>query len=561
MAYVTEISWPGIQAISGFHGEQSHGPSPGRFLIACFPQDKPPEAQGTLTLRYSNGFKREFKDCIIDSASSQFNESGDVVGIVILDWRWRWQGGEISGRYNQRSLGGKISTDFYEAKSLRELAELCLKKMSQTGFDVSEIPNGDFPTINWDAENPAAALQNLCESVGCRIVPQKNNRVKICRAGKGKELFPDLPYTGLGAALELYAPYDSIMVVGAPIVASVTYDLQLVGRTDAYETDSGQKRFWRQIDELGYKPKEKTWEEEYLGVHIDPFENGGRNKAYYEESLWRWFEPTTVEVARGCKLLDDAGVTSPLKDYRAALPMIHEIPASSFLDSEEFKFAASMYQPTVTGKHYPHWEAIFHTIDQVVSREFFIEQSSEHLLVKFSDQIQSHTEQNRVARPELKLEAAANILHPKLKTPVRFTRTRKFGKPAADGIACPLVLRHDDIVLYHGLDKNLNKQCLDECNKRANFYIDQKLKELQDHKPQSQEIVGWHEVELDGAIQVIEYEYSQGGTRMTLYRNQDHGTPISPSYVEKMGSIRQEKISLATAGLFARIEAARRGVK
>jgi hypothetical protein len=560
MSLITEISWPGIQAFDSFHGEQSHGTSPGRFLITCYPQDKPPETKGTLTLSYSNGFKRTFEDCIIDSASWQFNESGEVVGITILDWRWRWRGGEISGRYNQRTQSGKINTDFYEAKTPRELAELCLKKMSQKGFDVSEIPVGDYPAIDWDADNPAAALQSLCESVGCRVVPQKNNRVKICRVGKGKELFPNLPYTGLGEALELFTPYDSIMVIGAPVVAAVTYKLQMVGLTNEFEKDSGQKRFWKPMDDLSYKPA-GGWENDGLVGVIDVFENGGRNAAYFEQSVWKWLEPTTVEVAPGCKLLDEAGVKSPIKDYRAALPMLQEIPVSSFLDSEEFKFAAKMYQPIVNGKHLPQWDAVFRNVDQIVATPFSIEQSAEHLLVKFSTAVFSLDDEGKLAKPELSLGASANILDPNKKTPIRFTRSKKISSSAPGTDSCTLILRHDDIVLYHGTDKTLNKNCLDECNKRADYYIDLKIKELRDHKPQSQELAGWFDIELDGAIQVMEFEYSQGGTVMKLYRNQDHGTPISPSYVEKMGSIQQEKTSLKTANLFARAEASRRGVK
>ena len=75
----------------------------------------------------------------------------------------------------------------------KELATLCLNTaMNETGFVLDGLPDLVRPTVMWDYENPANALQALCDDLGCRIFLGLDNKVHIkCKAGVGEALPTD----------------------------------------------------------------------------------------------------------------------------------------------------------------------------------------------------------------------------------------------------------------------------------------------------------------------------------------------------------------------------------
>ena len=54
-------------------------------------------------------------------------------------------------------------------KKPQALATLCLQAMGEDDYDVSALPNDARPEIDWSYQNPAEALQQLCDKLGCRV--------------------------------------------------------------------------------------------------------------------------------------------------------------------------------------------------------------------------------------------------------------------------------------------------------------------------------------------------------------------------------------------------------
>jgi hypothetical protein len=146
---------------------------------------------------------------------------GPTLTILIEDNRWTWSGGQISGRFNvpaeylntvplvtfatQANFGNQNFTQVpippeelpirpETAVNAQDLCKRCLKAMGVARFDVSAIDPKSYPSVEWDSEVPARALQALVERYGCRIVYRKDsNAVFICKEGVGLPL-PDGPF-------------------------------------------------------------------------------------------------------------------------------------------------------------------------------------------------------------------------------------------------------------------------------------------------------------------------------------------------------------------------------
>ena len=192
------VSFPGINHIIGGTYTLSHGISPGICTIQMTPQLNFPAAGGTLTFFY-DGTTISFVDCKIDKHSLRKSDRGEVWEVSIFDRRWKWQFGEISGQYNLRYESGQIVTGdtgddsqivANTEKTPRQLAQLCLEAMGETlPFPViDDLPNDARPLIEWDSVNPAAALADLCDSLGCRVVLQLNGGVAIRKINVGSAL-------------------------------------------------------------------------------------------------------------------------------------------------------------------------------------------------------------------------------------------------------------------------------------------------------------------------------------------------------------------------------------
>jgi len=219
-----------------------HGIAPGVGSITAVPFAGFANTVGDLVLTYGSTTIR-FPDCSIVNPSLRGGaNSPRMWSLSVLDRRWKWKFGEVSGRYN--SLRPDNMIDDRTEKTPRELATLLLNAMGEENYDISALPDTARPFIDWYYTNPALELQNLCESLGCRVILQLDNRVVLKRVSVGDPL----PQTGqemnLSFGMEGAAVPDKIKLIGGPTLFQSRLVLQAVAQDiDRWSPASGINRF------------------------------------------------------------------------------------------------------------------------------------------------------------------------------------------------------------------------------------------------------------------------------------------------------------------------------
>lgn len=137
----------------------------------------------TLLLTDFESVSAPFRNCRVTRATvGQSGGGGRWYEVQFQDRRWMW--GErcfaIYGEYNL-AVGEKVF-----ARTMQQLAVLCLEAMGEVGYNVSLLPDFPGPPVQWDASDPAVELQRLCESVGCLVTLSPQDRVVIARDGFGR---------------------------------------------------------------------------------------------------------------------------------------------------------------------------------------------------------------------------------------------------------------------------------------------------------------------------------------------------------------------------------------
>jgi hypothetical protein len=237
----------------------THGITPTPNTVRIPMQKQVPFAKnGDVTLTYDNQ-KIFLPDCTVDFVEQAIGDHL-IWAVTILDRRWRWKFGSISGRYNVRVRNG---TDIRPEtkKTVRQLAQLCLAQMPSTGGVIGEqnaqigaLPADVFPEIDWFYTNPAEALTALCEQFGYRpIYNWPKDNVIIAEVGRGQQFDLSLPYEKDSLTYNPPEKPGAIVIVCGP--SSTQYDFPL--------KEKGLEHDGRilPLDDLSYAPR-------WLGVPI-----------------------------------------------------------------------------------------------------------------------------------------------------------------------------------------------------------------------------------------------------------------------------------------------------
>lgn len=226
----------------------SHGTDPSKafMYIPPDPRTKIPEiAELKIT------FGREtisFPDCRFERMTFEQSDDGRIVwGLVIQDTRWRWRFGSISGFYNI-TVGDRVKKVRQNTlKSPQELFKLCFDALGipPKRLNLSQVPNDARPQIAWEHERIDHAINQLCQTLGCRCILLPGNMVAVVPQGQGRPL-PVLPYTSYQTELEPPLYSDSILFVGAPVLREIDIELEPIG-----EGEFG--RIYK-LDDLPFKP-------------------------------------------------------------------------------------------------------------------------------------------------------------------------------------------------------------------------------------------------------------------------------------------------------------------
>lgn len=232
------------------------------------------------TMFFTDGVRSvSFSKCVVNDISPSISDSGELVWqIGIVDRRWMWAFGQVSGEYNypevllsaaqsaekkaeEKKKGGKEPKSKRADKiirplSLRELCSFLLTQMKEKDFDVTRVPDDTYPYVNWNLVVPGHALDELCQAHNLHIVLTHKDKVVIYPFGESdadgslKSGLPNFPSSSSNYGVSKGAIPDEIAVTSGEHLWQ--FDFKLV----AYGKDRDNK--FKPIDKLSYAPKDKN---------------------------------------------------------------------------------------------------------------------------------------------------------------------------------------------------------------------------------------------------------------------------------------------------------------
>lgn len=446
------FTFPGLNSIRSGSFTLSHGISPSAAVIEITPQNNFAVQGGTLEITYG-GTAISFPDCRLDMASLTVGTDGRTWSLRVLDRRWKWEFGHISGSYNLRKPSGHINPA--TEKSPRELATLLLRGMGEYQFDVQQIPNETRPLVEWSYDNPAEQLQQLCDTLGCRVVLGIDNKVRICRLGNGANLPTDKVSTA-GYGFDPPEMPDSLLFVAAPTKYQMKFVLEAVG----LDTDGEVKL----IKDLSFNPQGvgevHGWanqQPDVLPALMGTDTLSEQKRQFALTTVFRWYrvkEPATLDWK-----VPWYGTIKSIKQILPLIPnlLTEETPLGERLPQSqqayiEGKFYNSIGDPktfvnTPRGTKYPGGFSI----------------DSERGIVQFSDPVyrfvrcETNLEKNNSTDAivhagsyayfpaELVLECVVNVHDYNDRHPERFTKEQRLTNQKFS--TRPKVIKRDDVAL------------------------------------------------------------------------------------------------------------------
>lgn len=507
---LAQFRYPGIEGVLSASVTIGLGITPSVTSVSIPPRELP--RRGDIVWRYGGSVVRTFKNCALDSAEVSRSGGFTTLQVRILDRRWTWTTGQISGIYNVRKKGEVVEES---EKTPRELAELCLEAMNEQSFDVDALPEDDRPYIEWDLTNPAKALSDLCDMYGCAVSLQIDDSVKIVKLGEGEE-FP-AGFLSNDFSIDPANVPKKISVVTAPTRWQVDLELEPVG----YETDgspidnelTGTDGTIKPIDELSYIPLE-GWEsfndDDEFGADGDPLTKNERNLA--KEGIWRLYR-----VKKDGVTLE--GNKVELTDVKQILPLIGEL-----LETIGEGVQKRPKEAFVWGNFYQGEPPEGSTATNDITREDFrpalkykgsFSIDEENGLVSFAEPVFVYSEGVRgdVIRPKLWLRCSINLRDGETRA-----AQRQFKEITVDpsSPAQTLFIPREDIVpewkKNTGDEWESNEEDIEA---EADFYLQQELRNYQTLIGANAEYAGFIPLNVDGAIRQVSYKIDASGKSMT----------------------------------------------
>ena len=337
MALTPQFTFGNIKGVEQVTYTLSRGVAPSvavvRMPLNIQGLDRKPNAMvfsdGMRTVRFSN--------CIISDVAPEVDGEGfQVMTVAIQDRRWQWKYGQISGRYNIRS-GGFIQPA--TKKKPKALATLCFEAMGEKKFDVSRMPNDVYPFIDWNMDNPAAALEALCQSVNAHVCLGYDDIVYIFKDGEGKDM-PALPNSSSGVGFDFGTLPGKVGCASS--LASWQFDFPLypVG----LDVDGSIKL----IDDLSYRPKDEFggWRyviPETMNGLQDNQETRVDERKLAKESVWRWY---AVGLPLGLTIMPRS--KEKLETIQQLFPLLdRQLEFEQLTDLQQVKLGSSAYDKDV----------------------------------------------------------------------------------------------------------------------------------------------------------------------------------------------------------------------
>lgn len=536
------ILFPGVQGLVSATFTLTHGVTPSCATLYMAPQRGWVPKIGPLVVTFG-GLKLTFPDCCADRMDVRRDGSGrEIWAIHILDRRWKWKfAGRVSGYYNVRRGTGvdlpgypKSSIVAGTEKTPTELCRLCLEAMGETRFDLSAVPEGIYPEVEWDYTLPAEALAQLCDQIGCRVVLGLDNRVRILPAGEGAALPMNALVTEGGIALDTPEQPDSLIVCTSRVRWQFDLPLEAVGK----ETDGTVKP----IDELSYTPIKygrRTWA--YCPVPILPIEDARpEHTALAQESVWRWYRvkpPFRLGCysVRGWRHYDVETLDRilPIEDHQIELAAIEDRweprPAWVWGEFDGAKDTARKAAGAVPGQ--PEGKAFYNEPFTVDRETGIVKFSSPVYLVGEVRPTHESSEGGLKESARLFLRTAFSLRDADTRGWLRAMVERRLPGPRTG--APPRYIRRDDLdyhLVYSGGRWRTNWA---EIAPQADYYLDLAAAEYQPRDPATVSYDGFVPIVPDGAIQQVTWSVGADGRATTAASRNSENVLLAPTYDEQ----------------------------
>lgn len=511
-----------VELVESCHCTLAHGITPSQTILRILPQKKNITKQGALVLRYGDE-KIILRDCLADTATYQFNQSGEVISLTILDRRWQWRNFTISGHYNFRDAKGDLYKDTTTGgkpdkkyalsdceRTPTELIKLCLKVLGEDNASVQGVPGDLRPEVHWDNTNAAIALQNLCDICGLRIVLALNNRVMIQPVGVGNAL-PSGLFESYQAALDPPDLPAGIAVIGAENWFQCDLELEAVGMEK-----NGDIKL---INDLSYKPA-AGWtgvEPNWLATITSDQDRAAAMASVYR--LFRVKKTNKVKTGIGdvaLGLIRSFDLMNVQVFTRKRIGVVEHYPAivwGEFMDPLTGENSTSDLQDEVG----------FDLSRCVVPESPLIDNETQ--TVQFKNPIWKLNSSGEPVPPVLKLRCAVQLRSPEKGSYDEYYKTRFLDPKSKEAVR---IFLHPELrVFYDAKGKPINK---DKIDKLAEKYLDAYEKEYKTETAETASYSGWLTVSPDGALQSVSWSMDQSGAWMTVQRNDDQGTRTTNPY-------------------------------
>lgn len=534
------VTFPGVQQVVAASYTLSHGISPGVATIDMAPQANLIAQGGPLVFTDGNN-QIVIPDCKVDQASLERNAGGRVVRLAILDRRWKWRFPTISGHYNLRHPSGDLIDDGTAApqiiwktvKTPQELAAMCLDAMGESGYDVSALPNGTFPAVEWEYANAAQELATLADDLGCRVVLRLNGTVQLWPVGFGGPLPVSDRRIDYSGSIDPPERPDRVAVVTGRIRHQVDMVLEAVG----HETDGTIKP----IDELSYRPGADPtlyaaanlpagWDDIDLHQFLNIFESTKRKLA--QESVFHWYRP---RVPFDIKVLRIGGGTDTWTINDLAEIELTDTQVDEFLDA-----GVKRTRPAIVwgvwsdgGTGFENTATQQQTIsdlalpDDFTLRSVYLDGFSidpRRGLVKFGKQVFQYSATNKPQPATLTIRTGVYIRQPDDRSWRRYSRDRSYGNQYGTGTQ---VIKRDDLLPYVITNYNAAGAISGDASNQgqieiaADHYLDAAELQYSIASPESATYAGIWPIDLDGAIQQVSWSISGGGLTTRASRNNE----------------------------------------
>lgn len=502
MALQAIVSYPGISHMMRAHFVLRPGTTPSTAVLDFAPQPGATFRGGDLAFQFGSTYL-VFADCQVAGLTFHVSEEGPVWRLHLHDRRWRWQFGQVSGRYNVRRDDGLLveSTE----RTPQQLAQQCFEAMGESDADVSELPDELRPTLEWDYDSPARALAQLLAHTSCRAVMTCQGAVRVQRLDTGDPLPLSESLMQYSLATVADATPGQLCVVTGRLRIQCDLQLEAVGIDSDGEV--------RPLDDLSYRPYGgwSSVDPEHFHAITDL-----RARELARSSVFRWYRVVTPFELPGHGAVDDLRSVVPFD-----IEQVEEISvAGPARNRPAIVFGRWCDYPSQAANRSDMLHPLANDPDTIVPLRFDLDR--ERGLIKFVRPVLRYVEGPYPAPAELVLRTALGVRDPQSGAWKRIERKRQL---RSDDLSTEYLL-HDELTpsivpqydpasyALTGIDTNF-----DEVFSQADLLLDLAALRYNTQTSQRALLAGLHSVDLLAGIDAVVWTVGpSGATTELIYR-------------------------------------------